>query len=103
MRANSTKFFLAVACVGLLFTGCHSASTDKRSRSNTDSAAVKAAAIPDSSGFKQKVQGKQVNLFVLKNSNNFQVAITNYGGRIVSMMVPDKDGKLVDVVLGCCR
>lgn len=100
MRANSTKFFLTLACAGLFFTGCHSKSTDKGANSHADSAVVKAAVIPDSSGFKQSVQGKAVNLFVLRNQNNFQVAITNYGGRIVSMLVPGKDGKPVDVVLG---
>jgi aldose 1-epimerase len=100
MSANSTKFFLALAWAGLLFPGCKSASTNKESNGNADSTVIKTAAIPDSNGFKQNVQGKQVELFVLKNSSNFQVAITNYGGRIVSMLVPDKDGKPVDVVLG---
>ena len=100
MSANSTKFFLALAWAGLLFPGCKSASTNKESNGNADSTVIKTAAIPDSNGFKQNVQGKQVELFVLKNSSNFQVAITNYGGRIVSMLVPDKDGKSVDVVLG---
>ena len=100
MSANSTKFFLALAWAGLLFPGCKSASTNKESNGNADSTVIKTAAIPDSNGFKQNVQGKEVKLFVLKNSGNFQVAITNYGGRVVSMLVPDKDGKPVDVVLG---
>ena len=100
MSANSTKFFLALAWAGLLFPGCKSASTNKESNGNADSTVIKTAAIPDSNGFKQNVQGKEVKLFVLKNSGNFQVAITNYGGRIVSMLVPDKDGKPFDVVLG---
>jgi len=100
MSANSTKFFLALAWAGLLFPGCKSASTNKESNGNADSIVIKTAAIPDSNGFKQNVQGKEVRLFVLKNSSNFQVAITNYGGRVVSMLVPDKDGKPVDVVLG---
>jgi len=100
MSANSTKFFLALAWAGLLFPGCKSASTNKESNGNADSTATKTAAIPDSNGFKQNVQGKEVKLFVLKNSGNFQVAITNYGGRVVSMLVPDKDGQPVDVVLG---
>ena len=39
-------------------------------------------------------------LFVLKNSNNMEVCITNFGGRIVSLMVPDKNGMMRDVVLG---
>lgn len=44
--------------------------------------------------------GKQVDLFTLTNKNGVEVAITNYGGYIVSLKVPDRAGKLADVVLG---
>ncbi|MBQ5462142.1 MAG: galactose mutarotase, partial [Bacteroidaceae bacterium] len=43
---------------------------------------------------------KQVGLYVLKNANGMEVCITNYGGRVVSLVVPDRDGKPTDVVLG---
>ena len=39
-------------------------------------------------------------LYVLTNKNGMEVCITNYGGRIVSIMVPDKSDSLRDVVLG---
>lgn len=42
----------------------------------------------------------QTALYTLVNENGMEVCITNYGGRIVSMMVPDKDGNFRDVVLG---
>ncbi len=41
-----------------------------------------------------------IDLWVLKNAAGVEVAITNFGGRIVSVMVPDKNGELQDVVLG---
>lgn len=41
-----------------------------------------------------------IDLWVLKNVAGVEVAITNFGGRIVSVMVPDKNGELQDVVLG---
>jgi len=41
-----------------------------------------------------------VDLFSLKNKNGMEVKITNYGGIITSIIVPDKDGKMGDVVLG---
>ncbi|MFK7776331.1 MAG: aldose epimerase family protein [Saprospiraceae bacterium] len=41
-----------------------------------------------------------VDLFSLKNKNGMEVKITNYGGIITSIIVPDKDGKMADVVLG---
>ena len=39
-------------------------------------------------------------LYVLKNNNGMEVCFTNFGGRIVSIMVPDKDGNMQDVCLG---
>ena len=52
------------------------------------------------SDFQTELNGKPVDLYVLKNANGVEVTVTNYGGRIVSVMVPDRDGKLQDVVLG---
>lgn len=54
----------------------------------------------DSTKFQKEIDGKKTNLYVLKNKNNVQASFTNYGGRLVSLLVPDKDGKLVDVVVG---
>lgn len=45
-------------------------------------------------------EGKKTALYVLKNKAGMEVCITNFGGRIVSIMVPDKTGKMQDVVLG---
>ena len=52
------------------------------------------------SDFRTEVDGVQTDLFVLKNKNGMEVCVTNYGGRIVSIMVPDKEGVMRDVVLG---
>ena len=52
------------------------------------------------SDFRTEVDGVQTDLFVLKNKNGMEVCITNYGGRIVSVMVPDREGVMRDVVLG---
>ena len=50
--------------------------------------------------FESTVQGKQTDLFTLQNEKGMQVAITNYGGRIVSWLAPDKNGNFDDIVLG---
>ncbi len=50
--------------------------------------------------FVTEVNGEATKLFTLKNTNGMEVCITNFGGRIVSIMVPDKDGNMQDVVLG---
>jgi len=44
--------------------------------------------------------GDTTALYTLKNKNGMEVCITNFGARIVSIMVPDKNNKLQDVVLG---
>ena len=54
----------------------------------------------DPAKFDTTIQGKPVKLYTLKNANGMEVCITNYGGRVVSLCVPDKDGKPTDVVLG---
>ncbi|MFO8129265.1 MAG: aldose epimerase family protein [Bacteroidales bacterium] len=46
------------------------------------------------------VDGEPVYLYTLKNKNGMEVSITNYGGIVTSIGVPDKNGKLRDVVLG---
>lgn len=50
--------------------------------------------------FVTEVNGESTKLFTLKNTNGMEVCITNFGGRIISIMVPDKDGNMQDVVLG---
>ena len=50
--------------------------------------------------YQQELKGKKVDLFLLTNKNKMSVYITNYGGRIVSVNVPNKSGSFTDVVLG---
>ena len=61
---------------------------------------VKTASGLNPADFQAEVDGKQTALYTLKNANGMEVCITNFGGRIVSVMVPDKDGVMRDVVLG---
>jgi len=44
--------------------------------------------------------GKPVDLYLLSAAPDFKALITNFGGIIVSLWAPDRDGKLADVVLG---
>jgi aldose 1-epimerase len=50
--------------------------------------------------FGKTADGQQVDLYILTNKNGVEAAITNYGGTVVSLMVPDRNGKREDVVLG---
>mgnify|MGYP000840667504 FL=1 len=50
--------------------------------------------------FQTEVNNAKTGLYTLKNKSGMEVCITNFGGRIVSIMVPDKNGNMQDVVLG---
>lgn len=54
----------------------------------------------DPAAFKAVVNGDSTALYKLVNSRGMEVCVTNYGGRIVSIMVPDSKGEFKDVVLG---
>lgn len=82
------KLFYAIAMIAIL-ASCNSGT------STQEETVFK----PQKSDFDTVINGKQVSLYTLKNEN-MEVYITNYGAIIVSVIVPDKDGKLADVTLG---
>ena len=96
MKLNPLPLIIAIAAI--VITSCQSEtkkiSTD--SLNNDNSKVVEL--VPDS--FKKKIDGKQTALYTLKNANNAEAKFTNYGGRLVSLLVPDKNGKMIDVVVG---
>jgi len=51
--------------------------------------------------FGQTADGTPVAIYTLRNRRGMEARITNYGGILVSLTVPDKNGRLADVVLGC--
>ena len=50
--------------------------------------------------FQKEINGKKTDLFTLVNKDGYEVSITNYGGAIVAIMVPDRDGKVANVIQG---
>ena len=91
-------FVAAIAACGLLSCG----NGNDAPAAGTDTATIVnvAAALPDSAAFRDSADGKATALYLLKNKSNAQVAITNYGARVVGMLVPDKKGLLTDVIVG---
>lgn len=79
--------FLIVALTLMLIVSCTQKSETTRSGL-------------DPADFNTVIDGKPVALYTLKNAAGMEVCITNFGGRIVSLMVPDRNGELRDVVLG---
>lgn len=58
------------------------------------------ALLLDAARFRGELDGKPVALYTLRNSRGMVVCITNYGAKIEQMLVPGRDGRLRDVVLG---
>lgn len=50
--------------------------------------------------FQKVIDGGQTGAYILNNGSGCELVVTNYGAKIVSLMVPDKNGKMIDVVLG---
>ena len=50
--------------------------------------------------FQTRIDGKDTDLYILKNSEGNEVAITNYGGALVAIMVPDKEGNRANIIQG---
>jgi aldose 1-epimerase len=69
---------------------------------STDSAATKStvASTTTSKTFGKTTDGVEVRLFDLTNAHGVKATITNYGGTLTSLLVPDKSGSLSDVILG---
>ncbi len=89
-----SQLFILVFAVTLL-TMCQKKSEDI---GGTDDHTAELNVNPEA--FQQTVNGKQTDLFVLTNKNGVKAAITNYGGRVVSLLVPDKNGEFGDIALG---
>ncbi|WP_052346458.1 aldose epimerase family protein [Hymenobacter swuensis] len=65
-----------------------------------DSIQTTTAVAPATTSFGQTQDGTEVQLYTLTNAHGLKVSITNYGGTITSLLVPDKAGKPGEVVLG---
>ncbi len=50
--------------------------------------------------FQATIDGKETDLYILRNSEGNEVAISNYGGALAAIMVPDKEGKRANVIQG---
>lgn len=81
------KRLLFICCSFLILTAC-----------NNGPAATTLSGLKKAD-FDTIVSGKKVSLFKLKNKNRLEVAITNYGGRIVSIWVPDRNNQFGDIML----
>lgn len=52
------------------------------------------------SAFTKTVDGKDIKLYTLDSGNGITMQVSNFGGRVISLWTPDKDGKYEDIVFG---
>ena len=83
------KHFLLAGFAALMLVACNNKPVSELTLSGLDPAK-----------FQKEVNNTETKLYTLMIKAGMEVCITNFGGRIVSIMVPDKNGKMQDVVLG---
>ncbi|HET6256142.1 MAG TPA: aldose epimerase family protein [Puia sp.] len=90
--------FLLFGASAFLFAACGNNNQPATSAAGTTAGTPKAV-LPDPANFQGSVDGKPTALYILRNGR-LSAAITNYGARVVSLIVPDKNGNPTDVVAG---
>lgn len=80
----------------LTLGSCNSTNTQNRNISDS----LNQINVLSKKSFEQTIDGKKTDLYILRNKNKAEAYFTNYGGRLVSLIVPDKNGNLIDVVVG---
>lgn len=90
------KYLLVVLTTVLSFTSCK----EHKENMTTNEKSVQGFETNlNEKDFETVIDGKPVKLYWLKNKD-LTLAITNYGGRIVGLWLPDKNGKMTDVIIG---
>jgi len=92
------KISLLLSILGTILVSCQTTSK-KDSEKAPDTLANTHLELTRSS-FQKTVEGKKTDLYFLKNKNHVTAAFSNYGARIIGLLVPDTSGKLTDVVVG---
>ncbi len=99
MTTNQNLFLtLSLFCAALV--SCTSSSTKQAATTDSRQTADVKVKVPDSAAFEGTTDQKATHLYLLKNKEGDQAAITNFGGRLVSLLVKNKNGEFTDVVLG---
>jgi len=87
---------MALFGLALFYSSCQSGDSSLGSTMQTDTINTSL----HSKSFNGLIEGKTVELYTLKNKNGMTVDLTNFGARIVGIIVPDRNHKPTDVVLG---
>ncbi len=97
---NSKILSLSVLIAGITLLGACKHNTTQTTANTTMKDSITYGKIPPDSAFEKIIDGKQVHLYTLKNKTGAILTITNFGGRVVNLLVPDSAGKTIDVSVG---
>ncbi|MEM7382325.1 MAG: aldose epimerase family protein, partial [Bacteroidota bacterium] len=93
--------FVIITFSLIIFSSCKEIKTDPESSAdNADIASDIILSGIEPHHFTDTINSLPVSLYVLKNKNGLEATFTNYGQRLISLLVPDKQGNFEDVVLG---
>ncbi|MHC4633380.1 MAG: aldose epimerase family protein, partial [Planctomycetota bacterium] len=85
---------LVLAVTAIIVFGCAKKGTETPQETKTEEQQVM------KESFGKTPDGQEVDLYTMTNTNGITAKITNYGAILVSLEVPDKNGKLADITLG---
>lgn len=98
MKEKLFKSYLPAIVFCCLFLASCGAKKEEANTASEDSVATESLVVREPFG--EMPDGKNVTLYTLKNKNGLTMGVINYGGIIVSLKAPDKNGTFEDVVLG---
>lgn len=87
MQTNYHLIMLAAAVAAVILSGCAAPTSTSQGQISQRP-------------FGRTKDGTPANLYTLRNAKGAEVRISNYGGLVISLKVPDRNGQLGDVVLG---
>ena len=88
---------LVLTAMALIMVGCEKKKTQTPQETKTREQKVMSIGTKP---FGKTPDGQEVDLYTMTNTNGITAKITNYGAILVSLEVPDKNGKLADITLG---
>ncbi|CAM4015636.1 aldose epimerase family protein [Gillisia limnaea] len=90
--------FSGIFCI-VLTVACKNENKQKNNIQYEDMKAQETIVL-DPVKFNTTINGKDVKLYSITNNNGMEAYFTNFGGRLVGLLVPDKNGERIDVVIG---
>lgn len=94
------KFFLSIAVLTIFLAAANGCNGQNEKKPTEETKMNESKMKITKEFFGKTTDGTPVDIYTLANSRNMEVKITNYGGIVVSLKVPDKNGTPGDVVLG---